>query len=422
MRESTPIDDKSQSGGSASEKTIESGKQGSKVDELYQKARPLADDPRILDRLTEVLGELGVTGEERLTKLLYLTITSRVLEKPSSSMVNGPSSAGKSFVLEQVLKLFPEKAYVWRTSVSPKALAYSQESYKHRTIIISEAVGFNNYEGAFFMRTLLSENRISHETVVEGEGRTFRKEGPTNLISTTTALAVESELQNRILMLSANDTANQTRSIMDTYADRVATGKSYRLPNLAPWVALQELISTQIKARVVVPFMPALVRLIPPVAVRLRRDIPQITALIQTHALLHAATRRNADDGAVIAVLDDYEAIYELVEDVFSEGVDRTVPLDVRETVEAVNRLQAKHELKSVPQKMLVEALELDKSAVSRRVTKAVRLGFLEKAAGSSNKENTLKPATPLSVDAGLLPTPNEVRRAMKNDQQEAKE
>ncbi|MGA8873365.1 MAG: hypothetical protein WB460_19620, partial [Candidatus Acidiferrales bacterium] len=85
------------------------------------------------------MAKAGVTGEERATELLYLALTSRNLQKPVSIGVKGPSSGGKSYVVENVLNFFPEDAYYTLTAMSERALAYSEEPLSHRFIVLAEA-------------------------------------------------------------------------------------------------------------------------------------------------------------------------------------------------------------------------------------------------------------------------------------------
>jgi hypothetical protein len=62
--------------------------------------------PNLLDRFATDLAALGVAGESRLGKVVYLAVTSRLLPKPVSVAVKGPSSGGKSYTVEQVLGSF----------------------------------------------------------------------------------------------------------------------------------------------------------------------------------------------------------------------------------------------------------------------------------------------------------------------------
>src|SRR5262249_52005473 len=96
----------------------------------------LARAPRILDRFADPVTARGLVGEERAAKLLYLSVTSRFLSRPISAVVKGPSSAGKSHLVERVLEFFPESAYYALTRMSERALAYSDVPLKHRLLVI----------------------------------------------------------------------------------------------------------------------------------------------------------------------------------------------------------------------------------------------------------------------------------------------
>ena len=70
-----------------------------------------------------------------------------------------------------------------------------------------------------------------------------------------------------------------------------------------------------------IPYSQQLAERVPPVAVRLRRDFGSLLALIRAHAILHQATRDRDDDGRIIATLDDYAVVRDLVADTIAEGV-----------------------------------------------------------------------------------------------------
>ena len=76
----------------------------------WEACKDLAHQPRIFDCLVRDLEKLGLVGEVRAAKLIYLVLTSRVLDRPLCAVVKGPSSAGKSFLIEQVLEFFPPSA------------------------------------------------------------------------------------------------------------------------------------------------------------------------------------------------------------------------------------------------------------------------------------------------------------------------
>lgn len=152
----------------------------------------LASEPHLLDLVARELAASGVAGETRLVELLYLVLTSRLLERPCSVVVKGPSAGGKSFLVAQVLALFPPAAYYALSAMSERALAYDREPVVHRMLVLYEAAGVSSHIAGYLMRSLLSEGRINYVTVVKTknglEPRHISREGPTGLITTTTAL------------------------------------------------------------------------------------------------------------------------------------------------------------------------------------------------------------------------------------------
>ena len=150
-------------------------------------------------------------------------------------------------------------------------------------------------------------------------------------------------------------------------------------PDFVRWRDLQVWLATA-DHRVSIPYARALAELVPPVAVRLRRDFRAVLSLIRSHAILHQASRERNAAGKVVATLDDYAIVRDLVADVVSEGIEATVPETVRELVGAVKALAAaegdEHK-PSVSIAKLAEHLKLDKSAVKRRWQAARARGYL---------------------------------------------
>jgi hypothetical protein len=160
--------------------------------EAWERCQELAEEQGILGRFAEALASSGVAGEARIAKLLYLAVTSRLLQRPVSIALKGPSSGGKSYLVERVLSLVPQSAYYALTAMSERTLAYSEEPIKHRFLVIYEAAGMSGEFATYLMRSLLSEGCVRYETVEKtSEGlkpRLIEREGPTGLIVTTTSV------------------------------------------------------------------------------------------------------------------------------------------------------------------------------------------------------------------------------------------
>jgi hypothetical protein len=382
--------------------------------EAWEHCSELAKAPNILERFAAELAQSGVAGEARIAKLLYLAVTSRLLQRPVSIALKGPSSGGKSHVVERVLSFVPESAYYALTAMSERTLAYSEEPIKHRFLVIYEAAGMSGEFATYLMRSLLSEGRVRYETVEKtSEGikpRLIEREGPTGLIVTTTAVKLHPENETRLLSLTVTDTQEQTRAVMAA----LAVEASEAGPNFEPWHALQVWLESA-EHRVSIPYAKILADLIPPVAVRLRRDFGALLNLIRAHAVLHQASRDRDAEGRIIATIEeDYAVVRELVADLVSEGIEVTVPKTVRETVGAVKRLREDSKGEPVTVAELARELKLDRSAVSRRARNAKDRGYLRDLEDNPRKPSRLVLGDDLPDDVQILPKPEDVRASMQ--------
>jgi hypothetical protein len=366
----------------------------------WARSGELAKEPRILDVFEGELDAVGVVGERRLCKLIYLAVTGRFLDRFASLAVKGPSASGKSWTIERVLHFFPEEAYYLLTAMSERALAYGTEPLSNRFLVLFEAAGLKSDFASYLVRSLLSEGCVRYETVEKGRNgdlqtRLVEREGPTGLIVSTTSVALHPENETRLLSLAATDTAEQTKLVLSRLAS-----DDLSEPDLARWHDLQVWLETG-EHRVTIPYARTLAYLVPPVAVRLRRDFGAVLSLIRAHALLHQASRARDDDGKVIATIDDYAVVYELVFDIVSEGVEATVPVTVRELVEAV---AGSEEPLSIAQ--LATLLSLDKSATSRRWQNARTRGYVKNLEEKRGKPARIVLGDPLPDDIEILPSP----------------
>ena len=378
----------------------------------WQVCEELAREERILDSFAETLEQAGVAGEARVLKLLYLALTSRLLEKPVSVAVKGPSSGGKSYLTERVLRFFPESAYHALTAMSERTLAYSEEPIKHRFLVIYEAEGMASDFATYLIRSLLSEGKVRYETVESTKNgikpRLIEREGPTGLIVTTTAVKLHPENETRLLSLTVTDTREQTRGVLSMLAREEEEEAE---ADLKLWHALQWWLQSPSATRnVTIPYAGALADMVPPLAVRLRRDFGALLSLIRAHAILHQATRERDDRDRIIATLEDYAVVRALVSDLVSEGIEATVPKSVREAVHAVARLHSQEDAQPVAVLQVAKELKLDRTAASRRVRSAKDRGLLRDLEDNPRKPSRLVPGDPLPEDLEILPKAEDVQ------------
>lgn len=385
-------------------------------DTTWEDCKELAGDPALLDRFAADLEACGLSGETRNAKILYLALTSRRLPRPVSVVVKGPSSGGKSYLVKQTLRFFPESAYYELSAMSEKVLAYSTEPVSHRFIVVYEAAGMSGEMATYLMRSLISEGRIRYETVEatkEGiNSRLINREGPTGLITTTTRINLHPENETRMLSLSITDTQEQTRKVFLA----LAGSESRQEPDFNKWHALQRWIESA-NNDVVIPFARALASILPTTATRLRRDFQKVLDLIKVHAIVHQAQREHDKSNRIVATLSDYSSVRELIEVFLAEGVQASVPPTVRETVEAVRKL-SKNDLNELTELEIANELQLDKSTASRRIRDAIARGFLENLQDRKGRPaRIVLTEQALPDNKSILPTPDELVNAMTLDE-----
>ena len=282
-------------------------------------ARVLLDAPNLMERVVKDIGALGVAGEKKLAATVYLVGTSRLLLSPLAAIVQGPTSSGKSYVVEQVASLFPPQAIIMATQLTPQALFYMQPgSLAHRFIVAGERSRLENDDSAEATRALremLSGGRLSKLLPIKKNGQfetvLVEQDGPIAYIETTTLTKLFNEDANRCILLTSDETPEQTRRILSTLATVYARGEAVdRKRIIHRHHAVQWMLRPY---KVLVPFAERLAASMSNYVVEVRRAYPQVVSMIQASALLHQRQRQIDSDGRLLASGDDYKLVQHLL-------------------------------------------------------------------------------------------------------------
>jgi len=207
---------------------------------------------------------------------------------------------------------------------------------KHKILAIAEEEGVR--QAAYALKVLQSSGELTIASTgkdpVTGDmkTKTYKVEGPVMLFLTTTAIDIDEELLNRCLVLTINESREQTAAIQARQrTSRTLSGlltKAHCDQLLATHRAAQQLL---LPLAVVNPFAEQLT--FASDRVRLRRDHQKYLALIDSIALLHQHQRpiRNATHaGKEIAyievTLDDIALANRLAHEVLGRSLDELPP------------------------------------------------------------------------------------------------
>jgi hypothetical protein len=282
-------------------------------EDVREEADTLLRSPGLVERVVRDVAALGVAGERKLAATLYLIGVSRLLNRPLAARVKGPTASGKSYVIEQVARLFPPEAVILATQMTPQALFHMPPgSLRHRWVVAGERSRKEDDDAAEATRALremLASGRLSKLVPVKDGGELttvlIYQEGPIAYVESTTLSSVFDEDENRALSLFTDERLEQTRRILDRlgrdHAGGARTDASERV--VLVHHALQRLLR---RREVVIPYAPRLAELMPAQRVEARRAFPHLLSMVRAGALLHQYRRKQDDEGRVIAGRGDY--------------------------------------------------------------------------------------------------------------------
>jgi hypothetical protein len=311
---------------------------------LTEQCKDLLAETNLLNRLAQDAHKRWLVREDRTIKLLYLIRQSVEIstdeDQACSGILKGQSSAGKNVVLKAMLAFLPEDAVNASTLTSPKNLFYTEggrDEYAHKTLVLYEGAALANDDLAYVVRTLISEGRLKLNTVIDHKSKTLDKNGPTNLLTTTTKITLDPELETRAFSIPIDEGEEQTRLITEMISKKWA-GEKQPDVDLAPWHAFHRYLVTGRTKKVIIPFK-ELGSAVPALMLRLRRDWPGVLKLVATHAWLHQAHRKVDAEGQILAEWQDYTTVHDLVDDLLAEAADLKISDSMRKTVLAASAL-----------------------------------------------------------------------------------
>jgi len=195
--------------------------------ETKDAANEMLKSKNIFEQISADIATVGIAGEEQLRLMLYVIMTSRLLDKPLSAIVQGASASGKSYIIETVAKLMPPEAVVQAHDFSDQALYYLPNgSLIHKVVISGERVNEHRSKDGYAedntkaFREMVASGILRKAVTVTGKGKKPQTEmieqpGPISYLESSTAANIHDEDSTRLLPLVTDESANQTRRIIE---------------------------------------------------------------------------------------------------------------------------------------------------------------------------------------------------------------
>jgi DNA primase len=304
-----------------------------------QEAMELLKAPDLMDRILRDYEKCGVVGEKTNKLVSYLAAVSRKLDKPLAILIQSSSAAGKTWLMESVLAFVPEEERIKYSSMTGQSLFYMGETnIKHKILAIVEEEGAERTRYA--LKLLQSEGELSIASTgkdpISGQLTTkeYRVEGPVMIFSTTTHIDIDEELQNRCIILTVDESREQTRAIHQMQREQRTFEGLRSRKEKSKILHLHRNAQRLLRPLFIInPFAKRLTFLDD--KTRTRRDHEKYLSLIDTIAFLNQYQRQIRSSGCgdngrpdqnIIVALEDIELANRLANEVLGRSLDELPP------------------------------------------------------------------------------------------------
>ncbi len=302
-----------------------------------QAALSLLSSPDLLNKILADFKDCGVVGEETNKLVGYLACVSRKLDRPLAIIVQSTSAAGKSSLMDAIIRMMPDEERVNYSAMTGQSLFYMGETnLKHKILAIAEEEGASN--ASYALKLLQSEGELTIASTGKDDAtgdlitKEYRVEGPVMLFLTTTAIDINEELMNRCLVLTVDEDREQTKAIHQLQRKQRTLEGLLTKQNKQQLLTLHHNAQRLLKSlHVVNPYAEQLTFLDD--RTRTRRDHEKYLTLIESITLLHQYQREiktiehNDEVIEYIEVtLDDIEMANQLANDILGRTLDELPP------------------------------------------------------------------------------------------------
>jgi len=356
--------------------------------------------PNLLDRVMEAVELGGIVGERTNILAGYLSCVSRKLDRPLAVIIQSTSAAGKSTLMEAILSFFPEEERIKYSAMTGQSLYYLGETnLRHKILAIVEEEGAE--KASYALKLLQSEGELTIASTGKDPqtGRMmtqeYHVEGPVMIFLTTTAIDIDEELMNRCIVLTVDESAEQTARIHALQRQRRTLegliASEQRKDVLRVMRNAQRLLEP---VNIINPFAPDLT--FASRRTRARRDHEKYLTLIDSIALLHQHQRerhhREFQGRAVQYIevtLEDIEIANRIAPEILGRSLDELPPQTRRLYAEVRDLVREHMQTRECPQpralftrRELRQRMGWSECAVRAHVQRLENLEYVGRRAG----------------------------------------
>jgi len=356
-------------------------------------------DPAIVHRYKKALDKL-IIGEDKNKLLLFLVALTSHMHRVLGAIIMGESSAGKSHLMDSVLKFFGNvEEYTRITEASPDRIA---RNFSNKILKVGELRGTEKAQSS--LRVWISEGKLRLLTTTRGEDGNLTTEvletdGVPCFITTTTSVRPDEELLNRLFLISIDETEAQTKRVLE-YEAQEFMDPDFEEKAQPPdeLVEVLNFIAETPFHHVLIPFADQLANKFPSKSLKARRDFKKLLFIIGAVAFIHQMQRpivyRAKHYQCVVALPIDFLMAWKVAE----QGMKETLMNIQKRSLEVLELF--KNPSECLTSRQVATQTQLSQNRAREILNGLVDFGYLVK--DRSKKEHVFSLKENIDVDGTI--------------------
>ncbi|QYS87798.1 toprim domain-containing protein [Flavobacterium oreochromis] len=211
------------------EKNITKKHPSSSIHHLTIKPLDFLKGANLLHNINELLGKIGIVGEENNRLLQYVTATTYKMNYNLHVLYQGSSGSGKTHTIKQISLLIPPEDVIYLTRVTESSLYnYKNGEFMYKLVVFEDMDGLKE-EALMAVREMISNKKLSSSTSIKdkkgnADGKIKEVEVSFASLSATTKGELYEDNMSRIIVLSVDESKEQTKRIIE-YKNKVYQGE-----------------------------------------------------------------------------------------------------------------------------------------------------------------------------------------------------
>ena len=354
------------------------------------KCKAFLSAPGLIERINDLIGKSGITGEENNRLFLFVIATSHKMPDTLHALIQGSSGSGKTHLLSKIAELMPPERVVKFTRVTENSFYNYDEFFFRNKLICLEDIDGLKEEALFAWRELISNNCLSSSTSQKDENGNIRSaqrivRGPMASICATTHGQIYEDNMSRLFIIAVDESPAQTTRIMD-YQKQKAAGLIDAAQEKEAMNFVQNLVRMLKPCKVVNPYANQLQ--LPPQAHKIRRLNELYLAFVKQITTINQYQRRRDGQGRLITEKEDLlAAVTIMFESIFLKVDELDGSLrQFFETLKSYLEEKPNAQQYEFTQREVRQTLHISKTQLHRYLYELIGLEYLQQTGGYANK------------------------------------